>query len=868
MPRHPEVADLLLRQDRSAPVVALQAWIDAGAADETDDESGACHLVEHMLFRGSGGLEPGELARRIEEVGGDVNAFTTPDQVVVQATVASRCFADVAPLLADAVLRPRFDPELLAIEKKVVLEELRRDLDAPGHQLSRAVAAAAWTRHPYRRPIAGTAESVTALGAEGLDRFHRRWFRPGRITVVAVGDLEPQEARGLLGKAFAAATPDDAPPERNRPADPEQTGLRCLVREGPFEAARFELALPGTSLDDPDTPLLDLLILCLGQGRASRLNREIRLRRRLVDGLSAGCWSPRDTGLVTISGLTSTERVLAGISGCLDVARGLTDGLLDEVELARAKACIEAERDYERETMDGQARTLGYWSVAGGEPDAEERYRQRIRAATAEQLRSVARRFFHPDRLTAGLLLPQGSGVDEGALRTAVEGRLTGIEASSAGLVPPAPPPSSRPAHRAARRPGPAVTRTLPDGGRIRIEPRTSAPIFALRLLFPGGLRAETPQNCGLHALLARCWTRGTQSLDSHALAMAAEGLGGTVLGAAGWSSFGLAAGFPTRSLAPALDLVEEILLRPALDEDSFEQERSLALEAARRELDRPGALAFRRFAQLRYGDHPWGLPPGGTEASLAALDLDSLRRTLADRRPSGEAVLALVGDVDAEEVAGRMEALLARLPAAVGPPILPPAPAPVDRPRLEHVPSRRALAHLVVGFPALAAADPDGPALDLLHKLLSGQSGRLFRELRDREGLAYEVGSTGATGIDPGWFAVYLATDPDKIPSAQAAVHRELERLIVEPVDGRELDAARTGLQGSFEISRQSYSAVVDGRAADALCGLGWEYADGFCDRLDQVSAEDVQAVARRIIDPSRLIEVVAGPSEPEDGS
>ncbi len=122
-------------------------------------------------------------------------------------------------------------------------------------------------------------------------------------------------------------------------------------------------------------------------------------------------------------------------------------------------------------------------------------------------------------------------------------------------------------------------------------------------------------------------------------------------------------------------------------------------------------------------------------------------------------------------------------------------------------------------------------------------------------------MGSTGGTGVDPGWFAVYLATDPDRLPQARAAVRLELERLITEPIDPDELDAARVGLQGSFEIGRQSYSAVVNARAADALCGLGWEHADSFCERLDRISPEDVNAVARRIIDPSRAIEVVAGP-------
>ena len=835
--------------------------MDVGAADELDDELGACHLVEHMLFRGSERLASGELARRIEAGGGSVNAFTTPDQVVLQATVASRFFAGMAPLLADALLRPRFDEALLATETEVVLEELRQAQDAPGHQLSRAVAQAVWRSHPYRRAVAGTLESVQGLDAARLRAFHRRWFRPERITVVAVGDLDPADARGLLGEAFTGSGHRPERPARRRPHEPAQTRSRCLVREGPFEAARFELAFPGASVAAPEAPLLDLLVLCLGQGRASRLNRAIRLERRLADGLSAGSWAPRDPGLITISGITSSERVLPAVAATIDELQRLVAEPLDEAELARAKACIEAEQDYEPETMHGQARALGYWAAAGGGAHAEQTYQRRVREATVDQLRDVARRRLRGGRLTAGLLLPEGSGVGEQTLLPILDGRLGQVAPPEAAPTTGAAPTSSPGrVHPRSRRHGP-VERSLPGGGRIRIEPRGSAPIFSLRLLFPGGLRAETPDTCGLHPVLARCWPRGTLDLGSHELAQRTEALGGSVAGAAGWSSFGLAAGFPVRNLAPALDLFEEILLRPALSAETFEQERSLALEAVRRELDAPGAQAFRRFVQLRYGDHPWGLPPGGTRTSLEALTPEHLRAALTDRLRRDEAVLCVVGDVPVEQTLDRMSALLQALPPGTGPKVEPPAPSPPDLPTLARLSSRRSRAHLVVGFPAPAAGHPDGPALDLVHKLLSGQSGRLFRQLRDVQGLVYEVGSTGSTGVEPGWFAVYLATDPDKIDRARAAVHRELERLVDGSVTLQELDAARSALQGSFEIGMQSYGAVVDARVTDALCGLGWEYTDGFCERLDRVTIEDLKAVARRIIDLSRPIEVVVSP-------
>jgi zinc protease len=385
-----------------------------------------------------------------------------------------------------------------------------------------------------------------------------------------------------------------------------------------------------------------------------------------------------------------------------------------------------------------------------------------------------------------------------------------------------------------------------------------------MRLLLPGGLRAETEATGGTFGLLTRCWTRGTRRHDSHALALATEGLATSIAGVTGWSTFGLGASFPSRYTAPALELFEELLCEPTFPDGPFEEERSLALQALLRERESPGSVAFRAFARLRYGPHPWARSPLGNEQSLVALSPETLRRCVAQRLRRDEVVLCLVGDVHAEAAADQLTRLLERLPEGRGPVQPPPMPEQRTAPTYERIALPRAQAHLVAGFDALKVGDPDAAALDLVHAILGGQSGRLFRALRDERGLAYQVGTLGASGADPGWFAVHLATDPEQVELARAGVRDELNRLLDDGVEVDELDRCRRRLQGAWEIGRQSYGGMSEARVSDAVHGLGWTHSDGWCDRLDEVDGEDVLRVARRIIDLSRLIEVVVGPPEP----
>ena len=177
---------VLLFESHAAPVVAFQAWVGVGSADETPEVAGIAHVFEHMLFKGTKRRGVGQIAQEIEAAGGDINAWTSFDQTVYHLVLASRYFDTGLDILADAVQSSSFDPHELERELKVVLEEIKQGEDAPSRVVTQALFSNAYAKHPYRRPVIGNEGTVRKLTREKLLDFFARWYVPSNITLVVV----------------------------------------------------------------------------------------------------------------------------------------------------------------------------------------------------------------------------------------------------------------------------------------------------------------------------------------------------------------------------------------------------------------------------------------------------------------------------------------------------------------------------------------------------------------------------------------------------------------------------------------------------------------------------------------------------------
>jgi zinc protease len=823
---------LHIAADHDAPVAAVQAWVGAGSADEPPPLAGLAHLVEHMLFKGVGAEGSGGLVGAIERGGGEINAWTARDHTVYHAALgAVRVDAAVeaaVDALGDALTAPRVDPEELAREREVVLEEIRHSADDPARAVAQALFATAYAAHPYRRPVLGAPETLRHIGERDVVDFFRAHYVADNVTLAVAGAVDPERVRRAVERRFRHLPAGR--PARLAAPEPPQTAPRATAIAREVGEAYLALGFHAPPARHPDVAALEVAAILLGQSESARLPRLLRDRDQVVTSAYAAVHALRDPGLFVLSatapptagGPIRAVRALAAAAGAL--AAELTDD-----ELAKARLVAEAAVTRQLETVQGRARALGWHATIAGEPHFAHVHLDRIRAVRRADVARAVARYLRPETASVAALLPPAAarrGAFPGAAERALERGLGGAAPAAAAA---------------------AITErrvALPSGAVVIVRRDPAAPVVAMRAIWRGGQRAEDAAHAGASTLLARLLVRGCAGRDAAAVADRIDRLGGSLVGVAGRNSFGLAAEWLAGTWRGGLDLLADCVVDPTLPAAELGREARLLRDDQLAQDASPAHAAFRLFGEALYGQHPYARDPLGSPAVTAGLGSAQLAAFYRERYPLSGLVLAIVGDVDLEDAIALATARLGARPAARVA-ALPPAPVRPAAAAEVYRYLERSQAHLVVGFPGARLDAPDRFALEVLVAVLGGQGGRLFGELRERRALAYRVAAHGVEGIDPGFLAVYLACSPEKLPAAVAAVRAELARVRAGGITEAEVARAREQLVAGHRIAMQRRAAVAHSIAYHEVHGLGWQAWAAYEARIGAVTTAEVAAAA-----------------------
>jgi len=396
---------VVIQQQRSSEVVALQLWVRAGVRDEAASERGLAHYLEHMLFKGTARRPRGFLDREVEGVGGRVNAGTSFDYTYYHIVApAGRAVAGIETL-ADISLNASLDANALEGEKRVVLEEMRFGEDNPARFLVRQLYTAAFPEHPYGRAVIGQPEVIQGLTRGQLLGFYRRYYVPEAFTLVVVGAVDRDEILAAAEKSFgifprAASARLPVPPVTG-----SRDGRIEIAR--PISHAYLALGWLAPRIDHADAPAVDLLVSVLGQNRSSRLIQTVRERLGVVNTIASSYSALEGAGLVSVTAQLDPQNLERAEAAILSEIERLGAAGVTETERKRAVTAAEARRAFLTETAEGRAFTLGQaetiWRI---EDDLA--YVDRLRSVTAEQIRAAARRYFAPGAYARVTFVPAG----------------------------------------------------------------------------------------------------------------------------------------------------------------------------------------------------------------------------------------------------------------------------------------------------------------------------------------------------------------------------------------------------------------------------------------------------------------------------
>jgi zinc protease len=408
-------------ENHRAPIVMQMLWYRVGAADEEPGESGLAHFLEHLLFKGTKTVKPGEFSRTISRIGGRDNAFTSYDYTAYFQRVAAHELETIMRLEADRMQNVVLSDAVVLPERDVVLEERRSRTDnSPAAQLREQVRRALYLNHPYGRPVIGWMSEIKNLTTENALAFYRKHYAPNNAMLIIAGDVTVDQVR-VLAQKYYGPIPKMAVPDRVRPKEPPHRAARHVVLKNrrvnlpswsrtylaPSYTTGRKSGKSGKSVAYP----LEVLAQVLGGGSTSRLYRKLVVERGIAS--NAGAWYSGDGLDYGEFGLYASPKAGGDIEALEKAVLEELDTALKEgfkaADIDRAKRLISAQAIYARDGLRAGPNAIGQAFTQGQTIADVEEWPERISAVTAEQVMAAAKSTIKVESSVTSILLPEAA---------------------------------------------------------------------------------------------------------------------------------------------------------------------------------------------------------------------------------------------------------------------------------------------------------------------------------------------------------------------------------------------------------------------------------------------------------------------------
>jgi zinc protease len=834
---------LLIKNDDRFPLVNVRLFVHAGSSYEDPSQAGISHLLEHMVFKGTEKRAPGQTALEVESVGGDMNAATSFDYTVYYVEVPDNQWQLGMDIVTDMAFNAKIDPKELVSEKEVVLSELARGEDNPGSRIFKTLQSMVWNGTSYQWPIIGYRDTVKKITSDDIHAYIKRLYQPQSMLLSVVGKIDPEkvveEARKLCGQLqdsrpvvppveFSLSTPD-AP--------------QAKVIKGNWNKAYIGAAFPVPGLGSAKTVGLETLCDLLGGGETSRLYRKFKYEKGIVDSISVSSLTLERGGMLYIYAVLDPDKVNEFWAELMQELADVDMNSFSDREMDRVLLNLEDSLFLTKETLSGLASKLGYFQFFEGGQQAEENYLYNIKHIERSQLQKLYKEFFRPEKLSACVLVPEDSKISAESLKQDVlkywpdkkeeRKNLTSMDTGKKGSI------------------------HLPGGSEVIFIPDTTLPYTAMSLYWLGGDSDLTPEQQGLSALVSGALIRGTGNMNATELEDFISDRAATLNSSAGRDVFAINAKFPSRFTADMLPLVSDIIIDPAFSEEELNRARMDQVSSIKQREDRPVSLAFRNMFPFLFKDTGFSYFHLGHPSEVMQFSRNDVQNFWKEQS-SRPFVLAVCGEYDRDAVIKFAKTLDSHI--SVQNAVAQERPQwGMEKELTLNLPDRNQ-AHIMAVFPVPGLEDKkSSAALSLLRATLAGQSGLLFRDLRDKQGLGYTVTAFLWQSSKSGFMAFYIGTKPEQIDQAVDGFKKTVEKLHNSNLPETEIDRAKNILSGEYYQEHQSLISRSRESASLAVRGFSPDRDRTIIETAKKMDAADIRDLVNKYInwDEHYLIKV-----------
>ncbi len=868
-------------EDHSCPVVAVQVWYHVGSKDEQPDRQGFAHMFEHMMFRGTDKLGPEEHFEFIRRTGGDCNAFTAFDNTTYVNQLPSNQLEMALWLEAERMAFLKIDEESFHKERAVVEEERRMSsLNRPYGTVPEKLLAAIFKEHPYRWTPIGQIPHLRAATIDELQAFWDKYYVPRNATLVVVGEVKHDDVHRLAKRYFAwiPNMPQAAPVSIQEPPQTESRKITIPEKKGPAPIVGF--VYRGVPTGHDDALPLQMLMSIVGGGESSRLYKDVVKEKKIAQVAVAGAFSMEDDGLM---GAGTVLMPWGDKQKVVDVMREHLQRVRTEPvtqrELDKVKNQLLAEEVQQSLTVESKASLLGEYQTIEDDADKANKQLDKIRAVTTDDLLRVAKKYLTPERETLAIVQPEfGSmlksllgitgDVDEGAapVPKPEENRVAQRGGARAALQRPEGFPD-KPPKAALLAAIPAIAseeKVLENGLKVVVVPNHEVPYvnMTLGILF-GGWAEEKP---GVATMAAQMITQGSAHHTAAELAEELEFNAIELSGSAGMDVASVFAGCVTDKFETAAKLLAEVVRTPTFPDSELEILRQQTLLGLMIQARTPEYVADRELRQRLYGSHPYSRTPTGEPSDVQAISTDDLKKWWGTLVRPDSAVLYVAGDVSSAKAFEVARQKLGDWKVEGEKPA--PKMASIPEPSATHIylvdRAGSVQSQIRVGHLGITRKQPEYFTGLVLSQVFGGSySSRLNKAIRIEKGLTYGASGGFSASRFAGTFRVSTFTKTPTTAETLKVILSEIDRMRASPPEAEELDSAKSYMVGSFAGDRETPGQMVGDLWLIEYAGLSKDYFQKYLKGIRDSTADTVQNVAERFMQPDKLTIVVVGEAE-----
>ena len=818
----PNGQTVIVQEIHNNPIVTVDTWIRTGSINENDSDNGISHFLEHLFFKGTKIHPTGEMDRILESKGAIVNAATSKDFTHYYITIPSEDFDTALDLHADMLLNPQIPRKELEKERKVVLEEISKDGNTPSKKVYDNLNSLMYTTHPYKRKVIGTTENVSTMRREEILDYFNKYYSPSNMVTLVIGDVDTDKVISKIQTSFNQ--PYKKTVKQNYRKERQIQNQKRHIEYTDTQSGYMMIGFRGTSINDNTTFALDVLSEVLGGGKSSRLYKDIKEQKGLAYSISASNGSFKDDGIVYITanflpaGKDKLEKAIFE-----DIYNLQKYGITEE-ELQRAKSAIVQDTYYARESTANIASELGYIMTLTGSTDLYKNYVDGINKVSARDVQLAAQKYLGVNKSAVSLVLPK---------------YMENIDKNGKNTV-------NHTAKKISEHNGISKYQ-IDNNATLLVSENKNNDIIAITIIAKGGEFTEKIPGEG--TLAAATMLKGTKNYSSQELSQILDENGIRIEPSCSEDYFVVDVQTTTAKIDKTLEILSDVMNNALFDDYEIEKIRSEMLSKFKQRRDIPMNVAVENFKTAIFEGSVYSHTNKVLEKTMPTIskaDIVSYYNRITD---SKNIIISINGQVDTEKMIQTFGSMFSDKHT----PKFEFSNYSVTKLNAPKIITQKIqdlqTSWLFMGWQAASVQEKkDFVTLKVINTILgSGLSSRLYRNLREADGLAYQLGSAYSPKMLSGTFMTYIGTSPKTLDYSREKILSEINRLKIEFVSDTELQDAKDRLKGGFIIALETNAEKASNVGFFEAYGFGYDFLNTYTKMIDEVTASDIVKVANK---------------------